>query len=909
MGRLCFALLSFILATSVEGSLKKEDKNYFKISSESVIEQQSSLEKNPVLQKFVSAIIPFSLWENLTGSVIVDILVNERGTVDSVGLINGLHPEVDSAVIAAVKEFVFSPAIAEGKPVPVIITFDYDLSDYKIPEFVNFSGALKERGTRMPVKNAEIFISFPDFDSDTSLLLPLNIYLQQISMFEFQDLEAENTIVTKTDSTGKFSFKSLPNGPVKIKVPLIGYEIFETVDTIFPGKTTEVTYRLTKLNYSDEEIVVYGKSDTREVVRRTISAAEMKKMPGFNGDAVKVVQALPGVGRAEFGGGSVRIRGAPTWDSRFYLDGIQIPLLYHFGGLKSIITSEALHSIDLYPGGAGVKYGNSIAGAIEITGRSADQKRVQGFADINPLDITLLAEGPVGENGSILASARRSYIGDILGYMTRKDIIDLPFTILPYYYDYNVRADIGINRSQNLFITLLGSKDELDLVAPFISGGSSTVDEMIDQVRQMIAFNMVVCGWNNEITENLKNSIRAAVVHGIGYGSYLGFAKWKMNSWQFTLRNETTWSLLDNISFTGGVELFFHKYKQDMIIPDNYNTFMYDKISIIPGTVAPYVETQYSPLPGLLLTSGLRYDYYPELGYRGSIIPEFWDYRKINNNKGISGEPSLRFGARYEVHDGHTVKGSLGTYNQSPQPIGLSTHKTFGNPSAPATKARQITCGYEWKINDLIYADIHLYHNHQWDIPDFEMINDPMMLLNGGDVYDDGKGRMYGMELMVRHDQSEKVFWWATYSLSRSERYYQNEKRWVLYDKDQTHNLQMMLSYRFPKEWQAGTRFRYISGNPYSPVEGSVFNATRRMYLPKYGDKNSERNRPFLGLDIRVDKRFVFDNWMMSVYLDLQNISWLVYRSPEIIMYNFDYTEKYEISTPFLPSFGVRFEF
>ena len=171
MGKLCFALLSFILATSVVGSLKKEDKNYFKISSKTVLEQQSSLEKNPVLQKFVSAKIPFSLWENLTGSVIVDILVNERGTVDSVGLINGLHPEVDSAVIAAVKEFVFSPAIAEGKPVPVIITFDYDLSDYKIPEFVNFSGALKERGTRMPVKNAEIFISFPDLDSDTSLFL------------------------------------------------------------------------------------------------------------------------------------------------------------------------------------------------------------------------------------------------------------------------------------------------------------------------------------------------------------------------------------------------------------------------------------------------------------------------------------------------------------------------------------------------------------------------------------------------------------------------------------------------------------------------------------------------------------------------------------------------------------------
>ncbi|MDO5576973.1 MAG: TonB-dependent receptor [Fibrobacter sp.] len=346
-----------------------------------------------------------------------------------------------------------------------------------------------------------------------------------------------------------------------------------------------------------------------------------------------------------------------------------------------------------------------------------------------------------------------------------------------------------------------------------------------------------------------------------------------------------------------------------MIIPDNYNTFMYDKISFIPGTVAPYAEMQYTPLPGLLLVSGLRFDYYPELGYNGSILPEFWNYSNVKNRNGISGEPSVRFSARYEIDGRHTVKGSLGTYNQTPQPIGLSTHKTFGNPSAPASKARQITLGYEWKITDLVYADIHLYHNNQWDVPEYGVISDPLLMLSGGEIYDNGKGRMYGMELMVRHDQGGKMFWWASYSLSRSERYCRNENRWALYDSDQTHNLQVMFSYRLLKEWQVGSRFRLISGNPYSPISRSVYNTTRRLYIPEYGKKNSERNRPFCGLDIRVDKKFIFDNWMMSAYLDLQNITWLVYKSPEMVLYNFDYTKKYEISTPFIPSLGLRFEF
>ncbi|MDO5576972.1 MAG: TonB-dependent receptor, partial [Fibrobacter sp.] len=300
----------------------------------------------------------------------------------------------------------------------------------------------------------------------------------------------------------------------------------------------------------DNEIVVYGRNDTKEVVRRSISAGEVKKIPGLNGDAIKVVQALPGVGRAEFGAGAVRIRGAPTWDSRFYFDGVQIPLLYHFGGIKSIISSDALSSIDVYPGGAGVKYGNSIAGSIEITGRSADTKRVQGFADISLFDVTLQAEGPVGTKGSILAFARRSYIGDILGYMTRSGTLDLPFTTVPYYYDYNVRADINISPSQNLFFTLLGSKDELSLIAPAVSGGSPSVDDMIDRMKQMLGFNMVIIGWNKEFSPNFKNSLRASIVHGVGYGTYFGFAKWDMNYWQYSLRNEAVWRLLDNISIT-----------------------------------------------------------------------------------------------------------------------------------------------------------------------------------------------------------------------------------------------------------------------------------------------------------------------------------------------------------------------
>ena len=207
-----------------------------------------------------------------------------------------------------------------------------------------------------------------------------------------------------------------------------------------------VVYRLQRTSYSDLEIVVYGRTESREVSRRSLSSGEVRKIPGFSGDAVKVVQALPGVGRSSFGGGSIRVRGAPTWDSKFYLDGVSIPMLYHFGGIKSTYNSEALESVDLYPGGYSSRYGNSVAGVIELQSRNADRQRAKGFADVNLFDATFFAEGPIGSRGGILANVRRSYFGDILGVVVKKigDKLNMPISVVPYYYDYTVRADVDL---------------------------------------------------------------------------------------------------------------------------------------------------------------------------------------------------------------------------------------------------------------------------------------------------------------------------------------------------------------------------------------------------------------------------------------------------------------------------------
>ena len=63
-------------------------------------------------------------------------------------------------------------------------------------------------------------------------------------------------------------------------------------------------------------------------------------MPGTRGDALKSLQSLPGVARPPFTSGLLIIRGSAPDDTLTYIDGTDVPLIYHFGGLASVVPTD-----------------------------------------------------------------------------------------------------------------------------------------------------------------------------------------------------------------------------------------------------------------------------------------------------------------------------------------------------------------------------------------------------------------------------------------------------------------------------------------------------------------------------------------------------------------------------------------
>ena len=876
-------------------------------------EELPPIDSMPIQTKFIEADYPIEFQKKgIEGTVLLSLLVNEKGSVDSVFVEKSLNHTLDSLARKAAKEFLFTPAKVGNDSVPVYIEYAYNFSLDKvldkIERYTNLSGKIIERGTNKKLSNITVYALFDD--SLYNIDIPLDKYLQKIGSYNGQSYE-NGVIATTTDSLGNFQFQSLPVGIVTIKIAETGYEAYQSRDTIRANEELMNKIFLRKLSYDDYSVTSYYRGEEKEVSRRKLSINEIRQVAGLNGDAIKVVQALPGVARPSFGGGSVVIRGSYTWDSNFYLDGILIPLLYHFGGLKSTYNSDAMAGLDFYPGGFGTDFGNVIGGVVNIKSKEPTNERIKGKVDISTLDASAFIEGPIKKDKvSFLATARRSYFGELLNWGVKKFDIHMGATTTPFYWDYTARVHITPNKKNSISVVAFGSYDSLAVLFENTALGSQELGSQTDMLKQKIAFNIAGVTWKSKIRDNLTNTFSPYYTNVNTNMAAFGFFRQRFRSNFFTYREKLNWQLNEKITlnfgsdgYVGNVDLFLDVLTNKGISRDSATGWTFSNIGA-------FINAEFKPNDRLLIIPGIRYDYYGSLIYNGSILPEYWNYGNWNN-KGFSGDPSLRVTTRFKINKKNTIKAAIGNYNQEPQPQGQVIHPLWGTPSLPSSKATQIVMGDEWHITDLLFLDVQAYFNYQWDLP---RRRDSLDIANAHgsatpNYYDDGRGRTYGLEFMLRHNQSEHFFGWIAYTLSRSERWDHIENRYALFGKDETNNIQIVAGWKLPHNWEIGGRTRYVTGNPTTEIIGRKQNINNHSFSPIYGPKNGIRMDPFFQFDIRVEKKFILKRSIISTYLDVQNALYALYKSPEMNTYDDFYMDKQTVSMPPIPALGFSWEF
>ena len=640
------------------------------------------------------------------------------------------------------------------------------------------------------------------------------------------------------------------------------------------------------------DVEVQGEKPPREPTKHAIAAEEISRIPGTNGDAIRAIGNMPGVARPPGGDGMLIVRGSSPNDTAVFVDGTDIPMVYHFGGLSSVIPTEMLEKLDFYPGNFGPQYGRAMGGVVDVGVRSPRKDRLGGLLQFDLVDGRLLVEGPLSKSTRFMLAGRRSWLDAWLGSALKDSGVGV--TKAPVYYDYQAMIEHDITRQTTLRLFAFGADDRFKLT---LNSPSSNDPALGGDASQTSSFGRVQARLETRPSSTARISSQISAGREGQHVSIggLGF-DFGLNS--IGARADARVQLSPAITAIAGIDLQYLSYDVTWKAPPNNFDSTQNSGPLFgrpmvelkgKGDVfrpAAYAMFELAPVANLKLFPGVRADY-------------------NSDTKGWTVDP--RIGARLDVHPGYprtTLKGGVGLYHQPPQPY--QSIAPFGTPGVGSPSAVHTSLGFEQEISHPLELSVEGFYK------DLNNLVVPVAAAdqsaNGQSYQNIGSGKIYGSEFLLRYKPQGRFFGWVAYTLSRSERRDADNTASYIYDYDQTHILTALGSYKLGRGWQAGARFRYISGTPYTPVLGGVMDYDAGTYAPvNSGNLNSARTGAFHQLDLRIDKTWTFSSWKLSAYLDVQNT--YVHKNPEGVSYNYNYSQSSSLSgIPFLPIIGLRGE-
>lgn len=842
------------------------------------------LTRAPELITFVEAQYPDEARKKgLTASVKLMITIGVDGKVSEAIVTAPAGEGFDEAAAAAVKNFVFSPAEVDFAPAPVQVEYVYNfvlaapedagvpISEEVAPDagMATLEGTLFARGSRGFVPGALVVCdNAPEFEA-------------------------------YSNEQGRFMLQTRA-GVCEVRVVAADFETFKTSEPLEPGETKEVKYYVLPkvIGY---QTIVRDRKEKKEVVRRTLSRQEVQKIPGTFGDPIRVIQNFPGVARAPFGLGQLIVRGANPNQTLTFFDGVEIPLLFHLGGGPSIVNGEFLDRIDFFPGGFGSRYGRAIGGVVDVSSRKGAADTWHGVAKVDLLDASLFAEAPITDQISVAVAARRSYVDALLPLVLPKDPQGGALLVLPAYWDYQVRLDIGGKKGEKLkdgqstySLFAFGSDDTLRVVA---TGGGRNRDVTVDT---QTTFHRLIGAWNFKTGDT---TFKLTPYAGIDLAKVaFGPATLKANQYNVGLRGDLGIDLSQYFTVRAGMDIVNKTLVGEAELP------VLEGVQYIsfPGA-DPKVGTQQVSALINSFDGALYAELDVNVGNFSATPGVRVSHAFVNGQTLQAIDPRLY--ARYQLLESTAIKGSIGLYTQPPAGTDMEP-PPFGTPGLFHEKAFQSSLGVSHRFTEFINIDVTGFYNRRFDnvVSPGQTVVNPDGSITTTRSANLGLGRAYGMELMLRHEVSKNFFGWIAYTLNRSEeRRAGTTNDYVVSTFDQTHILTVVASYKLPWGFELGARFRYVTGRPKSALEHQydIWQADSNSYSGMFGPARAARIKDFHQLDIRLDKNFVFEKWTLTAYLDVQNV--YNQQNVEASFYDYRFRQEFEVpGIPILPVIGLK---
>ena len=696
-------------------------------------------------------------------------------------------------------------------------------------------------------------------------------------------------ITVITDENGRFEFPDVEPGEYEVSLRSSLIRTSQSVEKLQAGKKTTVTYYAAKKG-NPFEVVVRAEAVRKEVSEQVLSVQELKRIPGTQGDTIKAVQNLPGVARPPFGGGLLVVWGSSPNDTRVYADGVQIPRIFHFGGFRATINSEFVQDLTFRPGAYGADFGRGLGGLIDVGTRAPKADRIHGSVTLDLIDGSLTLEGPITKNLYFAIGARVSWISVFLPLFNRSN-----FQLSPFYWDYQAALRWRPSKNDVVDVLLFGSTDDL---SARVENPDPATSVDIDTKNY---FSRARIRWTHRFSPKTELMVMPSIGGDVfradfGDGGAGGIPlKLDIQQLGYNLRADIRHRFSDWFLASGGVDFEGTRSSFDVLAPTGPATIggalvpsVRDASVLHVVRTAPYAIARFEFFDRRLLIS-------PQLRLETSYIRS---YDGAVSRTLLSPEPRLLVSGQI-IPRRWLLKAGVGVFSQLAQAQELN--RTFGNPDLEAQFGTTYVAGTEIDPTATLSIQAQFFYKDLRTL----VVTDPTTRYSNS-----GLGRIIGGDFLLRQRLWRGLFGWVAYTVSRSERKETPEVDWHLFRYDQTHILTLIASYKLP--WwglEVGMRFRYVTGNPATPVKGALRDTSSQNWTQVNGDPFSQRLPDFHQLDLRIDKTWTFNRWKLGLYLDIQNLynqgntETLVYGGRQL------FQNDRITGIPFFPNIGLRADF
>ncbi len=812
-----------------------------------------------------------ALGSGVGARVILDIDIAEDGQVDRAEVVTpSEYPDrgFEETALLGVLSHTFVPAQNKGVPVVVRVRYElrFDAPKEVVVPHAQLKGALRVRGYRKPAAGVTLIAK-----------------------------SGSHVFRTQSDASGEFLLTTLPAGHYTITIKDPAFKPYVREEILAEDEVVTVIYYVEKETPGSFDLLVEASKLGREVSRMRVEREEINRIPGGFGDALTVVKMLPGVARTTFGNGDLIVRGSSPNATKVLIDSMEVPLVYHFGGLRSVVPTAFLESVDFFPGNFREDFGRATGGIVDARVRRNFDLGVHGELDLNLFDVGGNVTYNKENKYTLFFGGRRSYADGLIKAVGDRIGDEQTPTIVPIYWDAQGGGAIRFNDTHRASFYGIGSNDTLEVLFKQPVGVARGKDLSLSNgfYRLQLAYDFTP---KNHFSNRLQIS-QGRDRTNFSFGENLRF---DLTSYNVQVRNRSAYQWRPWINISGGLDYLVSVTDLDVRLPPPPQEgtpgrdFNPDDVRIarVRGAAAHNV--------GLFAGTDFDLPGHVKIALGGRV-----------DRFGLSGHwrGAPRSSVRYAVTEKITLKGAIGLYYQDPQPWELS--QEFGNPALRPERAVQYAWGTEialptWKFIDKLSLDITGYYK---DLGNVVTSSDAYVIRDGQaqaeNYSNDGVGRVIGVDNVIRFSMFRRLTGWVAYTLARSQRKDSPGGSFRPFDYDQTHFLTCVTMMRLPKNWEVGMRFRLVSGNPMTRIVGSTFVSNTDDYTPIYGPNNGDRLPAFHQLDLRVSKSWEFREWRLDTYLDIQNV--YNRQAPEGAIYNYDYTQKgYQRGLPIFPILGVK---